>query len=46
MYCKGLASCPPKLLILDCSLLEFSKIKINYFMVLEIYFKRNNEMNM
>ena len=45
MFCKGLASITPKLLILENSLLEFSKIKINYFKVLEIFLKRNNEIN-
>ena len=46
MYCKGLASCPPKMLILDECLLELSKIKINYFKILDVYINRNNEVSM
>lgn len=46
MYCKGLANCPVESLLIDECLLEYSKVKLNYFKVLDIYFKRNTELNM
>lgn len=46
LYIRNFVTCPVKSLKIHPSLLGSSKIKLDYFRLLEIYFKRNCDLNM